>query len=186
MTQRIITILIFILFSTVAFAQSPDTVFIRQHHNFDDNLIYSTDTIVFESGMRKQILYGTTVLPGTHNQMTARGYGLYLKNVTKSDCQAGSHEKRKPDKINFISNTDSTLTVDITITDNCCYEFLCDISADSTATLNLIYYGYGSYCACECCFGLTFHFEKVTNPDYSEIKGVIINSERATLRKIKK
>lgn len=187
MTHKTITLLLTIfLFSTVAIAQSPDTVFIRQDHSFDDTLIYATDTIVFESGMRKQILIGTTILPSTHNQMMARGYGLYLNKVTKSDCKGDAYEKWSTDKINSIINTDSTLTVDINITDNCCYEFLCDISVDSTGTLNLIYYGYGTYCACNCCFGLTFHFAKEKNPDYSDIKAVLINENRKTIKHIKK
>jgi hypothetical protein len=189
MTSRIITpLLTAFLFSTVAFAQSPDTVFIRQDHNFDDSLIYATDTIIFESGMRKQILIGTTILPGTHNQMGARGSGLYLQKVSKSDCQQDVTEYGGGilDKINSISVSDSTMTIDINIYDNCCYEFLCDISVDSTGTLNLIYYGYGTYCSCDCCFGLTFHFIKEKSPDYSDIKAVMINDNRKTIKQIKK
>lgn len=186
MRHRTITLLITILFSTVASAQSPDTVFIRQDHNFDDTLIYSTDTIVFESGMRKCILLGTTILPGTSNQIMAMGYGLYLHKVAKSDCQSNADERWNPDKINAVMNTDSSLIVDINITDNCCYEFLCDISVDSLGTLNLIYYGYGTYCSCNCCFGLTFQLEKEKGPDYSEIKAVMINGNRKTLKQIKK
>ena len=183
---KITLILTTVLFSTVAFGQSPDTIFIRQDHNFDDTLIYATDTIVFKSGTRKQILIGTTILPSTHNQMIAKGFGLYINNVSKSDCQGNSYENRNPDKITSIINTDSTLTVDINITDNCCYEFLCDISIDSTGTLNLIYYGYGTYCSCDCCFGLTFHFEKENSPDYPDIKAIMINNNRKTTKKIKK
>ena len=187
MTHRTITIILnIILFSTIGLAQSPDTAFIRQDHNFDDTLIYSTDTVIFESGMRKQILIGTTVLPGTHNQMSARGNGLYLKKVTKSDCRGDANEKWVPDKINSIVNSDTTLTVDINIMDNCCYEFLCDISVDSTATLNLINYGYGTYCSCECCFGLTFHFLKIKSPDYTEIKAIMINGNSKTIKPINK
>jgi len=187
MTLSTITILLAIFLCwTVALTQSPDTVFIRLDHNFDDTLIYATDTIVFESGMRKQILIGTTILPGTHNQMDANGSGLYFQKVTKSDCHGDSYEKRSPDKINTIINTDSTLTVDINITDNCCYEFLCDISVDSSRTLNLIYYGYGTYCSCNCCFGLTFHLTKEKSPEYSDIKAVMINSNRKTIKPTKK
>ncbi len=110
-----------VFFFSTALAQSPDTVFIRQDHNYDDTLIYVTDTVIFESGMTKSILMGTTILPSTHNQMMARGYGLYFSKVTKSDCQRNSNEKWNPDKINSITTTDSTLTVDINIIDNCCY-----------------------------------------------------------------
>ena len=183
--RRFILILISSFFWTGALAQSPDTVFIRQDHNFDDTLIYSTDTVIFESGMRKQILIGTTILPGTHNQMAARESGLYLMKVTKSNCQAEGYAKGVPDKINSIINSDTTLIVDINITDNCCYEFMCDISVDTTATLNLINYGYGTYCSCECCFGLTFHLKKEKSSDYREIKAIMINDNRKTLKRIK-
>lgn len=187
MTHRVLSfIIVYFTFTCAMLAQSPDTVFVRQDHYFDDTLLYSTDTIVFESGMRKQLLIGTTVLPGTHNQMGARGSGLYLKKVSKSDCQREAHEKVRPDKINSITATDSTLTIDINITDNCCYEFLCDASVDSSATLNLIYYGYGTYCACECCFGLTFHFEKEMGPEFTGIKAVMINNNRETISYIRK
>lgn len=159
----------------------------RQDHNFDDTLIYATDTIIFESGMRKQILIGTTILPGTHNQMGAIGSGLYLQKVTKSDYQQDVTEfgGGMNDKVNSIFMTDTTLTVDITIYDNCCYEFLCDIAVDSVGTLNLIYYGYGSYCACTCCFGLIFHFTREKSPDYTDINAVLINDNRKTIKQIK-
>lgn len=176
-----------VLASTVALGQTPDTVFMRYDHNYDDTLIYKTDTLISKSGMTRQILIGTAILPSTHSQMWARGYQLYDSKVTKSDCKKDFKEWGPHDsKINYIINTDSTLTVDINITDNCCYEFLCDISVDSTATLNLIYYGYGTYCACDCCFGLTYHFNKVKLPDYSEIKAVMINGNRKTIKSIKK
>jgi hypothetical protein len=184
--RTIIMLLATFLLSTIALAQSPDTVFIRQDHNFDDTLIYVTDTIVFESGLRKQILIGTTILPGTHNQMGARGSGLYFQKVMKSDFKGDVYENWSPDKINSIIDTDSTLTIDIKITDNCCYEFLCDFSVDSTGTLNLIFYGYGTYCLSDCCFGLTFHFIKEKRPDLTDIKAVMINDNRKTIRPIKK
>lgn len=185
--KNIILVISTILFSTIALAQSPDTVFVRQGQNFDDTLIYATDTIIFESGMSKQILIGTTILPGTHNQMGAIGSGLYLQKVTKSDCQQDVTEfgGGMNDKVNSIFMTDTTLTVDITIYDNCCYEFLCDIAVDSVGTLNLIYYGYGSYCACTCCFGLIFHFTREKSPDYTDINAVLINDNRKTIKQIK-
>lgn len=188
MTFKHITLLsASILFSAIVLAQSPDTVFIRQDSNFDDALIYATDTIIFESGMTKQILIGSSVLPGTHNQMGVRENGLYLQKVTKSNCQRDVTEYGggMQDKINSIVTTDSNMAIDINIYDNCCYEFLCDVSVDSTMTLNLIYYGYGTYCSCDCCFGLTFHFLKEKSPDYPDIKAVMINENRKTLRIIK-
>lgn len=186
--NNIIFSLASILFSTIALAQSPDTVFIRQDKNYDDTLIYVTDTIVFESGMTKQILIGTTILPGTYNQMAAMSSGFYLQKITKSNCQLDVTEfgGGLQDKINSIINTDSTMAIDINIYANCCYEFLCDISIDSNGVLNLIYQGYGAYCSCDCCFGLTYNLTKENSPDYSEIKAVMINDNRKTIQIIKK
>jgi hypothetical protein len=185
---NIILLLTNILISTITLAQSPDTVFIRQDHNYDDILIYTTDTIVFESGMTKQMLYGTTILPGTSNQRVAMANGYCFQKVTKSNCQqdmtvfGGGIQ----DKINSIISTDSTLTIDINVYNNCCYEFLCDISIDITKTLNLIYYGHGTYCDCDCCFGLTFYIFKDRSFDFSYVKAVTINGDRKTIKQINK
>ncbi len=103
--------------------------------------------------------------------------------ITESSCQKAVDHLEKG-KINTIIETDSTLTIDINITDNCCFAFLCDMTVDSTATLKLIYHGYGTYCACNCCFGLTYHFGK--RNAYPKIKAVMINDERETLKQIKK
>lgn len=191
--KRTLTLCTIFVFTTAIFgwivtsAQSPDTVFIRQDKNYDDTLIYKTDIVIFQSGMTKHILIGTTVLPWTDNQQMAKGYRLYFHEVKKSDClQSEEIVYRSPDKINSIIDTDSTLTVDISITDNCCYDFFCDISVDSSATLNLIFYGYGTYCFCYCCFGLTYYFSKLKSPDYPDLKAVMINSNHNTTMRIKK
>lgn len=184
--MKIQVLVIISLFTTLnTIGQSPDTVFMRQDHEYDDTLIYSTDTVIFKSGMTKHILIGTTVLPWTHDQLMAKGYGLYFDKVTKSDCK-NHEEKWSADKINAIHTTDSTMTVDIQITDNCCYDFLCDISMDSSATLDLIYHGYGTYCSCDCCFGLTYHFSLLKSDDYREVKAVMINGNRKSIHIIKK
>lgn len=164
-----------------------DSVFIRHSEDWAaDTLNYVTDTVVFPSGMMRHILTGTTVLPSTHNQMRARGYGLYLDAVSKSDCQGDGEEAyHSEDKINVIQNTDSSLSVDITIYDNCCYDFLCDITVDEEGTLNLIYQGYGSYCACECCYGLVFHISKLEHEDYSDVKAVMLSGLKSTKRKLR-
>ena len=184
MKHRLFLFLVTIFFCTIGLAQSGDTVFIRQIHDTDHTSMYLIDTIVFKNAMAKQILIGTTILPSTHNQMRALEYGISLRKVIKSDCQRNG-DRASPDRINSIISTDSTLIVDINITDNCCYEFLNDISVDSTGTINLIYYGYGSYCACECCFGLTFYFSKIKDLEYSDIKAIMINNDSKTVKKIR-
>lgn len=173
-----------LLSSFPLFAQH-DTVFVRKNTGWaNDTLKYETDTLLFGSGSTRNFLAGTMVLPSTHNQMNARGYGLFLSKVTKSNCQGNS--KSGQDKINSILRTDSTLTIDITIYDNCCYDFLCDIAVDSSSVLNIIYHGYGTYCGCECCFGITYHFTLEHLPEYGEIKAAMINGYYKSLKKIGK
>lgn len=184
MKQFIIIIFFSILFHTL-YAQQ-DTLFITQPIYLEnDSLTYETDTLFFHPGSTKNILINTAILTWTQNQVNAMGSGLIFQNVTKSDCQSqGFEEGIGEQKINSIIETDSTIVVDINIYENCCYEFLCDIAVDSVGTLNLIYYGYGHFCACGCCFGLVYHFTKEKGSDYREIKGVMINGDKTTYKKI--
>ncbi|GAB5539371.1 MAG: hypothetical protein Salg2KO_14740 [Salibacteraceae bacterium] len=184
--MKLTCILLTIIFFSVKLYSQEDTVFITYNKDWTNDVkTYVTDTITFPTGLMRNILTGTTVLPWTHNQQNAKGYGLYLDKVSKSDClNSGEEVYHSIDKINSIINTDSTLTIDINIYDNCCYDFLCDISVDSTGTINLIYHGYGNYCACDCCFGMVYHFTKINSPDYDKIQAVVIGNDKRTLKKI--
>jgi hypothetical protein len=184
--KPILILVVPLFMSSIGLAQQ-DTVFIKQSIDWTaDTLSYETDTIVFESGMVRHILTGTTVLPNTHNQFSTWGYGLYLNDVTKSDCQNhGEEVYSSADRINSVELTDTTLTIDITVYDNCCYDFLCDVSADSSGPLNLIYYGYGTHCACECCFGLVYHFSREFDSDTNQIDSVVLQGDVTTRKKIK-
>lgn len=172
--------------STVGLFAQQDTVFIKKSKDStSDTLIYETDTIIFNSSLTRNILFGTTVLPWTHNQLNAMNFGLHFEKVTKSDCQShGEEVYSAKDKINYIEITDTTLIIDVNIYDNCCYDFLCDISVDSTGTLSLIYHGYGTFCACYCCFGLTFHFSRTKSPENEEIKAVVLGEDKRTFKKL--
>jgi len=166
-----------------------DTVFIK--HNKDwtiDKLNYITDTVIFETGMRRHILTGTAILPWTMNQEVAKGYGLYFNKVSRSNCQKDEYEYSGviEDSIYSINTTDTSLAINISIYENCCYDFLCDISVDSMGILNLIYLGYGTYCFCNCCFGLDYHLSVLKYKDNLEIKAVMINGNRKTLKQLKK
>ncbi|MDX5346671.1 MAG: hypothetical protein LPJ89_11360 [Hymenobacteraceae bacterium] len=175
-----------VLAPVVASAQAPDTVFIRQDKNHDDTLIYESDTIVFTSGMMKNILIGSTVIPYTYNQIQASNYGLKLEKVTRSNCrQDGQEIYSRSSKINSILSTDTTLTVDIKIVDNCCFDFLYDFSVIDGSTINLSYVGYGTYCGCNCCYGVTFHFSKNSNFNKKEMKTVMINNNPKSAEKIR-
>lgn len=178
---------LFLLFACCTSAQN-DTVFIKRNPSGDiGGDAYITDTVIFNSNINDVILYQSMVLPSTHGSIhTYAQYGLLLENVSKSDCMNhGEEVYNSTDKINSISETDSTLVIDINIYDNCCYEFLCDVDVDESGTMNLIYHGYGSvYCACMCCFGLVYHFRKDDLEDLDQIKAIQINGEPKSLKKL--
>jgi len=177
--------LYFFLFVTLFSSAQNDTVFIKRNPPGDiGEDSYITDTVIFNSNINDVILYQSTVLPSTHGSIHTYGqYGLLLENVSKSDCMNhGEEVYNSTDKINSISETDSTLVIDINIYDNCCYEFLCDVDVDESGTMNLIYHGYSSsYCGCMCCFGLVYHFRK---EDLDQVKAIQINSEPKSLKKL--
>ncbi|HTA84522.1 MAG TPA: hypothetical protein VK783_16380 [Bacteroidia bacterium] len=175
--------------------KSYDTVFIKHDSSqYSKKLKYVTDTVIFNKESR-QILIGTTIIPETHSSHDAWvEYGFCLNKVVRTKCKKEvGEEPTGPDQINSIISSDSTLVVDINITDNCCYSFLCDVGVDNSATLNLIYTGYGMYCDCDCCFGLTYYFKILKSPDYfpkkiryKPVKAVMINGNAKSKRMIKK
>lgn len=168
-----------------------DTIFIKHDSDWTgEKLRYVTDTIIFKSGMRRNILVGTTVLSGTGNQYNAYwSYGLSLKKVAKTDCQKSAEEYegqggKTHNQINSITATDSSLSIDITFFDNCCYDFLCDVAIVDETILNLVYTGYGTHCDCDCCYGLIYQLSKEKNNNYKKLKQVMINGNRKTLKKL--
>lgn len=170
------------------FSQNEDTVFVKIPEHHIDSTSYNTDTVLYRYGnLNKTMLFGTTILPSTQNQRSARGYGLWFDDLSKSDCQSSGEEVYfSKDKINSVINTDSSLIVDINIYDNCCYDFLCDISVDTTGTVNLIYNGYGmSHCACDCCFGLVFHISKASYEEFKPITGIRLSGNKNAYQKLK-
>lgn len=174
-----------ILISLKCFGQ--DTVFIKNDsEKFKNKLDYKTDTLIFESAVHRHYLTGTTILPATNGQMHAHEYGLWFTKLTKTDCQHnGENEKGAPDRINSIISNDTSIIIDISIYDNCCHSFLCDISVEDESIINLAYIGYGSYCFCGCFFGLTYTLNKVKTDDLKKIKSVMLNGNRKTLKNLK-
>ena len=171
-----------ILFFSAFTLSAQDTVFIKKTKDWTAAYPeYETDTVIFPSGMMRNILTGTTVIPFTQNQQYAKGYGLFFEKVTKSDCSNSREEVYKEeDKINSFESNESNLTIEVKVYDNCCYDFLCDIAVDSNGTLNLIYQGYGSHCGCECCHGLTFELSKFVHSNFGEIKALMLNGDEST------
>lgn len=184
--MRTLASLILIFCSTIPIKGQNDTVFIRYvEKEVNSKPVYTTDTVMVYQRPPRIVLVGTTVLPATKNYSNLMGYDLQLFKVEKSDCKSSGIEAyQNSDTINYIKQTDSTLTVDLTIYDNCCYDFLCDASVDSSGTLDLIYYGYGTLCSCRCCFGLTYHFQVLNYRDKEKLTGILINGDVESLEKL--
>jgi hypothetical protein len=149
------------------FAQS-DTIYIS-HRNYFDNGNWEIDTLFYPTNERGQFLYGTAVLPSAR-RMAAANQGYWLSHVTKLPCSDEGKGEQATHAEPVYTMNDSTLTIDLTITDNCCFDFLCDASVNDEGEMRLYTMGYGSYCACFCCFGLQFHF--------------ILDAERQPLKRI--
>ncbi len=185
MQLKIITILIIALSHTTTTWSQTDTIFIRYDKNGTDEILqYQTDTFVFNVPKSSTPLVGTTILPWTTNQQVAKGYGLYLQSVRISECLNNGRELPGDEEIIAITETDSSLIIETKIIGNCCHDFLCDVQVVEDSIVNLISYSYGTtYCACACCFGLTYEFSLMKIEEYEKLKYFMIAGNRKTLRK---
>ena len=190
--MKYILSIIFVFISLLAYSQQ-DTIFVRYNiADYNKPLSYKTDTILFtERGfdIDRDLLIGTMVLPWTYNQINAKGYGLNLENVTLDPCENSEEAYfMERDEIISVIETENELNISIKIAANCCHSFLCDVDVIDEKTINLIMHGYGAYCACLCCFGLTFHFDIIKDSEYLEyekLKDIIINGQEKTRKKIR-
>lgn len=162
-----------------------DTVFIKYDSDrFDEQLIYKRDTVLFNSVDDREVLYGTRVLPWTHGQQIAKGFGIQLQDVKSSDCN-GAIEPTVNSVVAVVEN-DTALQIELKIFGNCCHSFLCDVEIVDESIINLKFYGYGgTYCACDCCYGLKYNFQKWDFENYKFLKSVMINDDKRTLTKMK-
>ena len=176
-------IILFLIISINANAQN-DSVFIRYDiDGHDDTLTYTTDTLIFPTSMQRYYLAGTCMLPGTSGRYEAYGNGFYFKDVEITQCQSDDPPIGNS-KIVSVKLKDSVLVVQTSLVENCCYSFLCDVDITDDGILNLIYYGYGNLCACDCCFGLTYYFDITETSNDFRVKSVILNGDPATLKKL--
>ena len=175
--------LFFIFFQFFCFAQGipKDTVFIK--YQDQDN-----DTLYIEGGVdpnMKQVLVGTTVLPYSKKNISLIWEGIELADLTLfKNCNEHPKNFKLYPIFNAIQKDSNFLVVDVSIVDNCCYNFLGEASIEND-TLHLIYNGYGNYCACSCCFRLEYTFKKLDDYPSKKIKYVSIeNRERTITKKI--
>ena len=176
---------IFFSFKLICWSQS-DTILIVYPKNPQLMEVKETDTILINSPMDVQILYGTMALPETGNQVALYSYsGLWLKTVEGSDCNNHDEDHMQTDRIESVVKNNSSWIFSTQITSNCCHKFLGDASLESDSIINLKFIGYGGNCACTCCFGLTYTFSKENADYFQDYKWVMINEDRKTLFKIK-
>ena len=141
--------------SVICFGQN-DTVFVRYMDAHGDGENYRVDTLFTSTPTENHILVGTTMLPGSGNQFLIYPYDFRFSDFYGSDCQSSESGDLWGASITDIEWSDSTLIIKCKIGENCCYDFLGDVSVDENGILNLIYHGYRGHCACNCCFGLTY------------------------------
>lgn len=145
------------------------------------------DTVFVEKKTDAQYenkLIGTTVLKSSE-KIVHTGYstGLWLENLTTSECGAPM-EHPTPTQITSIKQpNDSILVIKALIDANCSYDFLGEVEFLPGNTLNLIYHGYGGYAQCNCEFELTYTFkipkEHISKPE--PIKYVTMGGVAKTL-----
>lgn len=161
-----------------------DTVLVVRSNTLSGNEP-SIDTFLFDSPMLGQVLIGTCILPYTGGQIMSMGRGVYFEKVTKTDCNNhGDEVYSQESRINGFTATDTSLIVDMTFIDNCCYEFLCDVELGDDGILHLNYTGYGSFCGCMCCFGVQYHLRLDKSIEDYNLKGIMLGNDEKTWRKI--
>jgi hypothetical protein len=183
-TMKNVLIYLFIALSSQIFCQS-DTIIIVYPKNPEFIELKKNDTILINSPMDGQILFGTMAIPTTSNQIGLYGTnGLWLNEMNGAPCNSLG-EREVMDHVESISQTDSTFFVSMQISSNYCHKFLGDAGTINDTILNLIFIGYGGNCACTCCFGLSYSFYKEEYDFTIPVKWVMINEDRKTLYKIK-
>lgn len=176
-----------ILICRITFAQQ-DTIFVLtpdREAMESEKVVYKTDTILQGYGFEHPYLVGTCVFP-TYGMANTWAHGLNLVKITKSDCNShGEEAYSESAKIMNYQLTEDSLIVELKIIDNCCFEFLCFSDVDDNGILHIKYIGYGSLCACMCCFGTTYHFGVEHEEYYEEIKGIMLEDDEKTLIRFK-
>lgn len=109
--------------------------------------------------------------------------GYVLKSISISECDnsnAGEGIYKFDKKIDSITFTNNSFTVNFKAVENCCSEFLCEAEINND-TLNIIYNAYGSHCFCNCLFDMSFKFTYNNRLDdikaeRTNIKSIVLNN----------
>lgn len=151
-----------VLFTSSFSLTGQDTIFVAFTPSANQPIIDEArvDTHLVNSISDKDLVYGTTKLPGSIGQHMAFANGIPLNKFEGSDCGSIENTTGKEPFLTSATREGNQLTISIQVTSNCCYNFLGDVALTNDNTnLDLKYTPYGSsYCSCYCCFGLTYTF----------------------------
>jgi hypothetical protein len=168
MIYQFVPLLLLILGTSSTWAQI-DTVFIIRTNHWEPGSQLK-DTLFQPYNEFGHFLYGTCVLPSSR-RMAAASSGYFLEKVEGLPCYSEDFEANKYPNLSY-TFTDSTLILDFAIVDNCCFDFLCDLSFDEDGRMHLYQSGYGNNCACYCCFGLRYYIH--LDPSRAHLKAIYL------------
>lgn len=87
------------------------------------------------------------------------GYILTSTEVKPCENSGGGIENPNDDKkIIKITSNGKMFSIDFSIVENCCSEFLCEAEIVDETTLNIIYHPFGNHCSCNCKFEIKYTF----------------------------
>jgi hypothetical protein len=158
-----------LMLGTYAACAQIDTVFIIRPNHWEPGTA-QRDTLLQPYNEFGHFLYGTCVLPSSR-RMAAASSGYFLEKVEGLPCNSEDFEANRYPNLSY-TFTDSTMILDFAIIDNCCFNFLCDLSFDEEGRMRLYQSGYGNYCACYCCFGLRYHIH--LDPSREPLKAIYL------------
>ena len=138
---------------------------------------FDWDTVYFISDQISCPLQGTIKIPWSKNQEFVRDAGLKFLGIESSECSSkGEPVDHIPEEISSIKRLGDELRITAKVKGNCCYDFICDVGIIDNQTLNLIYYGYGNICGCNCCYSIIYRFKIEDNEKFDSIGKVVLNS----------
>ncbi|WP_338812133.1 hypothetical protein V9L05_12085 [Bernardetia sp. Wsw4-3y2] len=159
----------------------PDNRIVLKYTNLNIDSTYIIDTVSQKQSFL-HLLFESTMLPQTNNQLGARGIGLWNGKLNVEEC-VNTRTEGKNNKLLDISENDTTLNITWQVIDNCCFSFLGDFELVNDSTLNCIYHSYGeTHCACNCEYKVTYQLNKYFaiegyEENYKKLKYISLNGE---------
>ena len=193
--NKFIILALFLIIPFVAFGQNNewedvfyDTIMISHKEYTDEKSFFVTDTIISKPFAPVNFLVGTTILANTFSQISAYfDYGLdFDKVIPNSNC-GEIEEEYFSSPITNIEKSDNLLIIEFKYGKGCMQDILCDFGIIDDEILDLKYIAYGAYGESGSCFSLTYFIrinKKYASKDFSDIKYVMLNGNKKTLRKL--